>query len=130
MISPVQFASALVERLAAILPAGFTARAGDGGIWIDAPDGLGATTNVESLLDLDDPELEDYASAAWNVLSLAQDVVSETTADPWPAAIGPGTDLAEPGTRVEGGTIALWFGAEEQPVLTLPPIEMDGGGER
>lgn len=130
MISPEQFASALVERLAAILPAGFTARAGDDGIWIDAPDGLGAATNVESLLDLDEPELEDYASAAWTVLSLAQDVVSETTADPWPAAFGPGTDLAEPGTRVEGGTIVLWFGAEDQPVLTLPPIAVDASSEK
>ena len=130
MLSPEQFASALVERLAAILPAGFTARADDDGIWIDAPDGLGAATNVESLLDHDEPEPEDYASAAWNVLSLAQDVVSETTSDPWPAAIGPGTDLAEPGTRVEGGTIALWFGAEDQPVLTLRPIEIEVRSER
>jgi hypothetical protein len=124
-MSPDQFAAALVERLAPILPAGFSARADEGGVWIDAPDGLGSATSVAELLDRDDLEPQDYADVAWAVLSMAQDVVSETTTDPWPVAMGPGLDLAEPGTRVDGGSVQLYFGPDEQPVLRLPPIPLD-----
>ena len=127
MMRPADFARALVERLTPILPAGFTARAEEGVVHIDAPDGLGAATSLTELLDLDDLGPQDYADAAWAVLSLAQDVVSETSTDPWPAALGPGDDLAEPGTNVDGERVVLWFGAEEQPVLTLPPIELQAG---
>jgi hypothetical protein len=124
-MSPEQFAAALVERLAPILPAGFSARADAGGVCIDAPDGLGSATSVADLLDRDDLEPQDYADVAWAVLSMAQDVVSETTTDPWPVAMGSTRDLAEPGTRVEGGTVHLYFGAEEQPVLILPPVQIE-----
>jgi hypothetical protein len=130
VISPEQFALALVERLAPILPAGFVARAEEGVVHIDAPDGLGAATSLTELLDFGDLAAQDYADAAWAVLSLAQDVVSEMTTDPWPAAVGPHTDLAEPGTAVDGGRISLWFGAEEEPVLTLRPIESEVRGEK
>lgn len=124
-MSPEQFAAALVERLAPLLPAGFSARAEEGGVYIDAPDGLGSATSVADLLDRDDLEPQDYADVAWAVLSMAQDVVSETITEPWPAAMGGTTDLAEPGTRVEGLAVHLYFGAEEQPVLILPPVQLD-----
>jgi hypothetical protein len=126
VITPEQFARALVERLAPILPPGFTARAQGDFVAIDPPDGPGGGTTLAGLLDRDDLEPQDYADAAWNVLSLAQDVVSETMADPWPAAMGPGRDLAEPGAQIEGDTIRLFFGAEDQPVLILPPIDLKG----
>jgi hypothetical protein len=119
-----QFAQALVERLNPVLPPGFTARAEGDLVAIDAPDGLGSATHVGDLLDRDDLDPEDYASVAWTVLSMAQDVVSETTADPWPAAAGSGLDLAEPSTSVDGSHIRLCFGAEDDPVLTLPPIDL------
>jgi hypothetical protein len=124
MITAADFALALVERLTPILPAGFAARAEGGTVHIDAAGGLGGATSVADLLEPDDLEAEDYASAAWMVLSMAQDVVSETTAEPWPVALGERLDLAEPGTRVEGRQIALYFGAEDQPLLTLPPIPL------
>jgi hypothetical protein len=130
VISPEQFGRALVERLAPILPAGFAAHADSGAVQIDAPDGFGSATHIAELLDRDDLLAEDYATAAWTVLSMAQDVVSETTTDPWPSALGPGGDLAEPGTKVDGAQIHLWFGAEDQPVLTLPPIEIEVRSER
>jgi hypothetical protein len=124
MITAAELARALVERLIPILPAGFAVRAADGTVYIEAPDGLGGATSVAELLDPDDLEPDDYASAAWMVLSMAQDVVSETTTEPWPVALGGAADLAEPGTRVEGRQIALYFGAEDQPVLTLQPIPL------
>ncbi len=121
MINPEQFARAIAERLTPILPAGFFARAEEGVVYIDAPDGLGAATSVADLLDQDDLDPQDYADAAWAILSLAQDVVSETTSDPWPAPLGPGTDLAEPGTRRGGwpDTHSGSAGRLEQPVVTL-----------
>ena len=124
-MSPTEFARALVASLAAVLPPGFAARAEGHIIRLEAPDGLGASTSI-GYLDPGEAIAQDYADAAWNVLSMAQDVVSETIADPWPAAMGHGTDLAEPGTRVEGQTVHLYFGAEEHPVLTLVPIQLDG----
>jgi hypothetical protein len=125
VISPTQLARALVERLAGILPPGFAARAEGDFVAIDAPGGLGGGTTLAGQLDQDDLTPQDYADAAWNVLSLAQDVVSETTTDPWPAAIGPGRDLAEPSAQIEGDTIRLFFGAEDQPVVILPPIDLN-----
>jgi hypothetical protein len=118
------FANALVDRLTPILPAGFVARADGGTVYIDPAGGLGVATSVADLLDADGVEPEDYASAAWMVLSMAQDVVSETTAEPWPVPLGERSELAEPGTRVEGRQIVLYFGAEDQPLLTLPPIPL------
>ena len=123
-MSPSIFARELVKRLSAILPAGFSARADGDTIHVDGPDELGASTSV-GYLDPAEAEPQDYADAAWNVLSMAQDVVSETAADPWPAPIGPGLDLAEPGTRVEGRAVVLWFGAEDAPVLRLPPVMLE-----
>lgn len=112
---------ALAERLAAVLPSGFTVRSEGADFSVDAPDGMGSTTSLAHL-DVEEVEAQDYADAAWAVLSMAQDVVSETTTEPWPAALGPGLDLAEPGTAVNGTEILLFFGTEDQPVLTLPPI--------
>jgi len=123
-MAPSTFARELVNRLSAILPAGFAARAEGDTIHIDAPDELGASTSV-GYLDPAEAEPQDYADAAWNVLSMAQDVVSETTADAWPAPVGPGPDLAEPGTRADGRAVVLWFGAEDAPVLRLPSIPLD-----
>ena len=128
MIRPDVFARALVERLAAILPAGFTAAADGDRVRVEAPDGQGASTSLAHL-DQEEAEPQDYADAAWNVLSLAQDVVSETAADPWPAALGPGSDLAEPGARVNGQTIHLYFGREDHPALHLAPIDVGPDGD-
>ena len=122
-MTPSAFARELVARLAAILPAGFAARADAEIIHIDSPDGTGSATSLAHI-DPDDAEAEDYASAAWNVLSMAQDVVSETGGDPWPAAVGPARDLAAPDTRVEGDAVHLWFGDEAAPVLRLAPIPL------
>jgi hypothetical protein len=128
VIRPDVFARALVERLAAILPAGFTVAADGDRVRVEAPDGQGAATSLAHL-DQEEAEPQDYADAAWNVLSLAQDVVSETAADPWPAALGPGSDLAEPGARVNGQTIHLYFGREDDPALHLAPIDVGPDGD-
>jgi len=122
---PSTFARELVTRLSAILPAGYAARADGDAIHIDTPDGPGASTSVGHL-DPAEAEPDDYADAAWNVLSMAQDVVSESAADPWPVPLsGPGADLAEPGARADGRVVLLWFGDEEAPAFRLPPIALE-----
>ena len=121
-MTPSLFARELVSRLAAILPPGFTARADADTIHIDAPDGVGAATSLAHI-DPDGAEAEDYASAAWNALSMAQDVVSES-GDAWPAALGADGDVAAPDTRAEGDVIHLWFGDEAAPVVRLAPIPL------
>ena len=125
MLTPEGFARALVERLAPILPDGFVARAEEGAVHVDAPDGRGAATSLTELLDRDDLEPQDYADAAWAVLSLAQDVVSETRTNPWPGPIGGADDIPEPATHVEGRTVHLCFGPADQPTLRMAPIVLE-----
>jgi hypothetical protein len=123
VINPEQFARVLVARLAPILPPGFAARADGEVVRIEADDGAGASTSLAHL-DPDEAEPQDYADAAWNVLSMVQDVVSETVTEPWPAALDGTTDLAEPGAAAEGASVRLFFGPEDRPVLTLRSIDL------
>ena len=105
-MTPSELAAELAARLAAVLPPGFGARSDGGVVYVDAPDGFGSAASLDHL-DPGEAEPQDLADAAWNVLSMAQDVVSETATEPWPSAAGPGRDLAEPGTRIEGRRIQL-----------------------
>ncbi|MCC7032628.1 MAG: hypothetical protein IT179_07310 [Acidobacteria bacterium] len=122
-MAPSTFARALVKRLSAILPDGYAARADGDTIHVHTPGGPGASTSVGHL-DPAEAEADDYADAAWNVLSMAQDVVSESTADPWPAPAG-ADEVPEPGAGADGRVIRLWFGAEDAQVLRLPPITLE-----
>lgn len=122
-MTPAAFAKELAAVLAASLPDGFTATAEDESITIDPPDGLGSTT----ALNIDPEEADDldvYADAAEGVLSLAQDVVSETTGTPWPPTTGPNLDLAMPGARADGGVVHLWYGDEDAPMLHVGEIRL------
>ena len=123
-MTPAAFADALVTAIADVLPAGFVARADGDVIYVDPPGGHGVSTSLAQL-DPENTDADDYADAAWNVLSMVQDVVSESTAEPWPAALGPSGDLPEPGTRVDGRTVHLYFGTDEQPILTVASIPLD-----
>jgi hypothetical protein len=118
------FAHELAARLTDLLPGGFIARVEGDTVHIESPDGMGSAASLGHI-DPEEADPDDFASAAWNVLSMAQDVVNETSGDPWPVALGEKTDLAEPGTRADGRTVHLWFGAEDQPALRLPPITLD-----
>ncbi len=92
-------------------------------VTIEAPGGDGATT----ALDVDDDDIGDfevYAEAAEGVLSLAQDVVCEALDATWPAAADGSVDLPIPGARVDGGSMRLWYGDEDAPVLALSPLQL------
>jgi hypothetical protein len=117
------FALQLATSLSRILPPGFAATAAGARIHVDAPDGFGSTIWLDIVEDVERGP-ERFETAAWQVLSSAQDVVSETTGMPWPRASGVALDLALPFTRVERGTLHLWFGDEHAPAVTLTPIAL------
>ena len=56
---------------------------------------------------------------------MVQDVISETTTEPWPVSMGDADDIPEPGTRAEGGKVHLYFGSDDQPALVLSPIDLE-----
>jgi len=129
----VRLATALAERLDAVVPRPFRVRAE--GAWVafyhgEAWDG---SSDVAGVLDqpIDPDETDERwtfpglaAGVAWNALSGAQDGVAETTTEPWPRL--PGGGMAMPGTRTDGERVFLWYGPsherEDGAVLSLRPI--------
>jgi hypothetical protein len=63
------------------------------------------------------------AVLAFNVLSTLQDVIVRAATRPWPPA-GEPTDVPYPAAAVRHGLLVAWFGPEEKPALTPPPIEL------
>ena len=116
-------AVALAFRLMEVLPDGFSATGYGHRVTIWSPRGWSAGGWV-GMIDVVGREPANYEGAAWNVLSKAQDVVSESTAMPWPRARGECLDLALPGARCSDGVLHLWYGDEGDPVLRLRPIDL------
>jgi hypothetical protein len=130
-----RLAVALAERLNAILPAPWRARA-EGG-WVSFYEGerWDGSSDVAGILDQvlapedEETEPEDWpfpdrvVSVALGILSAAQDAIAEATTEPWPRpAAGP---LVSEGARTDGTRVYLWYGTSEaDAVLTLQPIEL------
>jgi hypothetical protein len=123
---------ALLTRLAAVVPPGFTLSFTAGILNIYDPNGTGGGFGIGPLIEdredliLDQEEWEELLRAPlWSALSHAQDMVAEWTTDPWPAkARRPrgATSLPTPEVlRVDGG-FRLFFGSPDDPVLELPMI--------
>ena len=127
-----RLASALVDRLNAVLPHPFRVRSMRGGVALFEGTTLDGICDVAGVLDQDledDDELEagalaaGAASVACNVLNSVQDAISEATTVPWPAL--PDGRMAEPRTRTDGTRVYLWYGPDEREdhaVLAFPPI--------
>jgi hypothetical protein len=80
-----------------------------------------ASAAATILRDEDDRSLpERVSTAAWAILNGAQDAVMELLSEEWP--LGPNGTVAEPGARVEGDRLVMWFGEESAPVIVLPPV--------
>ena len=120
-MTPARFAEALAARIQPLLPEGFAVHADGDHVRVVPPEGPGTSASL-GYLDPGDADVDDYADAAWNVLSMVQDAVSEYVAEPWPSGAGSGDDLADPGTRADEGVVRLWFGDESAPVLVLDGI--------
>jgi hypothetical protein len=137
-------AATLAERLETILPPPFHVRAEGGWVSYFNGDDWDGSSDIAGVLDQDSsaanadsdqhdetPPVDRVASICWNVLSSAQDMISETTREPWPRL--PHGGMANPGTRAEGGLVYLWYGPDAErddtAVLSLSPIELGTWGK-
>jgi hypothetical protein len=134
----VWLATALAERLDAVVPAPFHVRAE--GAWVSLFDGArwDGSSDVAGILDQDTSTSEDaaeseealfadrIASISYNVLSSVQNGIAEATTEPWPRL--PQGGMANPGTRADKEHVYLWYGPdwrrEEAAVLSLPAITL------
>ena len=119
-----RLAAALVERLALVLPQGFSISSEGHDLTLDTPDGLG-TSAWAGAVDENPTDLALYPKAAWVVLSSIQDGVTLTLRECWPLSIVGGEHkMAMPGAKVVEKTLELWYGNEEAPVIRFPPIKL------
>lgn len=125
-VSSRELAALLAERLNQIAPTGFSVRSEDANVDVYA-DGrnLGGSAALEILEDDDDrsPE-EKIETAVLAVLSSIQDTIIETVKGPWPGTSSHGADLPMPGCRVTGDQLLFWFGDQDGPVVSAPPIPL------
>jgi hypothetical protein len=132
-LDPDKLTAALADRLAAIVPAGFHVRAGDGLLWYTADSGrfpgqLGdyqageAGTYVRASFDARGPADEDrVAGAAAQALDELQDYVDEASHEPWPGHRTPPQAQA----LVRDQTLHLWYSDPDgQVVLACVPIPL------
>jgi hypothetical protein len=120
-LNAIAFAKHLATSLAAVLPSGFAATAVDAAVHLSAPDALGVTSFLAAVNDVSRGS-ERFETSAYQVLSAAQDLVSQATGMPWPRAAGDSLNLVLPFTRVEGQTLHLGFGDGDAPTISLAPI--------
>ena len=110
--------AALVERLAATLPSGFSLAS----YWTELILLRGAEVvakiNLSWALDGDEAAL-----AGWmrDILDELQDAIAEETAEPWP---NPRPRLPSPGAEVRDGALHAWFRDADGIVLELSAIPL------
>ena len=121
MLTSAEFGRVLCSSLSGSLPAGVSLSAHDARVDVRTAGGEVYSTALGDL-DAADTEPDDYADAAWNVLSLVQDVVCEATGRSWPGEARDVDDVPDVGTQVAGDLLQCWYGDEAQPVLRLAPI--------
>ena len=104
-----ELASALAERLAQVLPEGFSISAEGHELWLDTPDGYGNSAWAGAV-DENPTDLSLYSDAAWQVLNSIQDGVSMTLRRPWPLMmVGSKRHMAMAGAKVVDGALELWY---------------------
>lgn len=121
MLTSAEFGHALCSALTSSLPPGVSLSTQGTRVDVTTAGGEVYSTGLGDL-DTADTELDDYADAAWNVLSLVQDVVCEATGRSWPGEARDVEDVPDVGTQVTGDLLHCWYGDEAQPVLRLAPI--------
>jgi len=105
--------------------------------WVDSPDaGVWATylgfgigypgdSYGEFLTASGGSAREQIHAVARELLSQVQDVVAETTREPWPRIVVDGRqDMALSDAAIEGDQLVMWYGEREAPALLLPPVDL------
>jgi hypothetical protein len=125
-VSSRNLAAALAERLAHIVPRGFSVRSEDTDISVYRDGKLvGGSAALEIINDDDGRGLDERIEVAVQaVVSGIQDDIIETIKGPWPGTSTRGVDLPMPDCRVTDDQLRVWFGDEKAPVASVPPISL------
>ncbi|MHA6618561.1 hypothetical protein [Pseudonocardia sp. DLS-67] len=123
-ISTRDLAIDLADRLNDIMPQGFVVHVQGAALAVmhserivGVSDALAIMESVEAIMH----PRENLETAVRAALSGVQDHIAETTTEPWP---GSGGTQPNPDARVAGDRVQLWFGSEEDPLVTLRPIDL------
>src|SRR3989454_1991674 len=121
-LSPYRFAAALAARLNAVVPRGVTVQPEGSAVHVYDPALCGGSSGADILGEEDGRSLVELVEvAAWAIMDSTQDVVMESTREQWPMGA---TRAADPGARVVGDRLHLWFGDEDSPVLRLESVDL------
>jgi hypothetical protein len=125
-VSSQDLAEALARRLDEVAPARIAVRAQGSDVAVlhngQVVGISGAPAILETVEALKEPR-ENLETAVRATLSGVQDYIADATTEPWP---GIGGQQPNPDARVNEETVSMWFGAEDAPVLRLPPIDLPG----
>jgi hypothetical protein len=70
-------------------------------------------------------ERERILAVALQLMSDVQDLVSETTTEPWPPTVVNGRRaMATPAAAIDDDDLYMWFGDRQAPALRLPPVRL------
>jgi hypothetical protein len=123
----------LAERLAAIVPDGFDVRAMDGTLWYSfyadrfpghyrgGPSGMPVVDTFAAYED--ESHADRIVYIAERALDNLQDVIDESTHEPWPGTVRP----PSPHAQIRGEMLHLWYGGpdiNDEPVLACEPIAL------
>jgi len=125
-VSSRDLAADLADRLNRIVPPGFTVRS-EGirlNVYQDGRD-LGGSPALVILAERDGRSMDEKVETAVHaVLSDIQDRIIEACKGPWPGGFSRGVDLPMPDCQVTGDRLRLWFGDENEPVISIEPIAL------
>lgn len=119
-------ASALAERLAAVVPAQIDVTVDSGRVWVRNAQGSRVISDVAFLTSVDDESTDErIRRAAEHALDTAQEMIAEETTEPWPSKAGevPG-GFAFANADIVGEQVLLFYGNPGSPVLELAPIDL------
>jgi hypothetical protein len=120
-----RFAAEVAARLDKVVPPGLSVRAEGTSVNVySATDDRHASAGAELISEEDGRSLSERAAlAALGILDGAQDGVMEILREQWPVSAA--RNAPDAGTRVDGNLLLMWFGDENAPVITLPPLNLD-----
>lgn len=68
---------------------------------------------------------ERVRDVAYELMSQVQDVIAESTREPWPLTVVDGRrDMAMAEAVIEGDELLMWYGDREAPALQLPAVRL------
>ena len=70
-------------------------------------------------------EREQILAVVLQLMSEVQDLVSETTTEPWPPIVVNGSrDMAMPDAAIDQNDLDMWYGDRNAPALRLPSVSL------